>query len=187
MRAALRLLALFPSGPLGTTSLSADLRQVKPSISAAALEMYIYECISPGNRFLASRHRRLATTSAGTIDCAAPTAAIAIAFLTPKNSEKFLKFFATRTTTRPSVGMNTIHFARAVIHKRPLVQMLRAPHEKFPSEGAHSPEFFKISADADLPMGAGNGAATAGRHLRRLATQTDPEVGCIRLPRAGGV
>jgi hypothetical protein len=129
----------------------ADLRQVKPSISAAAREMYIYGRINPEKRFLARRPRRLATTSAGTTDCGAPPASFAIALPTPKNSGKFPEFFATRNATRSSVGMNTIHFARAVIHKRPLVRMLRTPLQKFPPAAAHLSEFFKICAEAHLP------------------------------------
>jgi hypothetical protein len=109
--------------------------------------MNIYECIIPQKHISRGDRWPLAETAAGTASCGARITDCAIASVPLQNSTKIARNVATPSTTLPSGGLNTIHFAHDVMHKRLRLRTPRVFDEKFPHGAIRPPEFYKFRAE----------------------------------------
>jgi hypothetical protein len=93
--------------------------------------------------------RAVAASPDGAADYEPLSTPSAIPFPPSKIPRKIAEFFATSSTTLPCVGMNTIRFPRAVIHKHALLRALRVRDEKFPKAATELQDSFKFNSDSE--------------------------------------
>jgi hypothetical protein len=122
-------------------------KQVNLALSTITPEMYIYGCIIPQKTRACVGSRAVAASPVGTPNYGTLATPSAIPFPPSKIPRKIAEFFATPSATLPCVGMNIIHFLRAVIHKHALLRVSRASIEKFPAPPKGSKDSFKIHSN----------------------------------------